>query len=73
MRYMADEKCKIIKFVEYHNPERYHESLNNLTPVDLFYGRGKQVRTEREKIKTQNTALINQIHYRSPLQHNLTS
>ena len=27
------------RFVRYYNHERYHESLNNLTPADVFYGR----------------------------------
>ncbi len=31
---------RICQFVDYYNHERYHESLNNLTPADVFYGRG---------------------------------
>lgn len=31
---------RIRQFVDYYNHERYHESLNNLTPADVFYGRG---------------------------------
>ncbi len=33
----------IREFVDYYNHERYHESLNNLTPADLYYGRGQAV------------------------------
>lgn len=29
------------RFVNYYNHERYHESLNNLTPADVFHGRGR--------------------------------
>ena len=27
----------------YCNHERYHESLDNLTPTDLYYGRGTSI------------------------------
>jgi len=64
---------RIGKFVQYYNHERYHESLNNLTPADVFYGRGQQVLNKREKIKIQTMALKKQMHYRNPLQHNLMS
>ena len=30
---------------------RYHENLNNLTPEDVYLGRGQAILTEREKIK----------------------
>ncbi len=39
-------------FVEYYNHERYHESLNNLTPADVYF-RGKEVLSRREKIKQE--------------------
>ena len=37
--------------MEYYNNERYHESLKNLKPVDVYDGRGKQILDRREKIK----------------------
>ncbi len=51
------------KFVSYYNHERYHESLNNLTPADVFYGRGEEVLEERGMIKKNTMALRKQIHY----------
>jgi len=33
----------IQRFVDYYNHERYHESLDNLTPADVFYGRGQSI------------------------------
>ena len=37
--YLPEElKVRIGKFVEYYNYERYHESLDNLTPADVYYG-----------------------------------
>jgi putative transposase len=41
----------IAEFVHYYNHERYHESLDNLTPADVYHGRKEEVVTRREKIK----------------------
>ena len=38
-------------FVAYYNNERYHESLRNVTPADVYYGRQYEVLTKRSKIK----------------------
>ena len=42
---------EIAVFVEYYNNRRYHESLNNLTPADVYFGRGEEIIRKREKIK----------------------
>ena len=39
------------QFVEYYNNERYHESLENLTPADIYFGKEEEVLTRREEIK----------------------
>jgi hypothetical protein len=33
------------------NNRRYHESLSNLTPADVYFGRGQTIPLERERIK----------------------
>ena len=38
-------------FVAYYNNERYHESLANVTPSDVYFGRQYAVLSERSKIK----------------------
>jgi putative transposase len=43
----------IADFVAYYNNERYHESLNNVTPADVYFGRQEEVLTQRELIKQQ--------------------
>ena len=42
---------QIVKWVDYYNNERYHESLNNLTPADVYHGRSEQKLKERAEIK----------------------
>ena len=45
------KESAIGRFVEYYNHERYHESLNNLTPADVYYGRGTNILRMGRKIK----------------------
>ncbi len=39
--------------VDHYNYQRFHESLNNVTPADVYFGRDKAILREREKIKKQ--------------------
>jgi hypothetical protein len=48
-----------------YNNRHYHESLNNLTPADVYFGRGSNILSERERIKhltIQNRRLQNQLN-----------
>jgi transposase InsO family protein len=47
----GDLEAQIDAFVGHYNYRRYHESLNNLTPVDVYHGRGQTILLKREKIK----------------------
>ena len=47
----GDLKAQIGRFVSYYNHHRYHESLSNLTPADVYFGRGETILLERERIK----------------------
>ena len=49
----GDLERQIGAFVEYYNNRRYHESLGNLTPADVYHGRGAQILRAREEIKKQ--------------------
>ena len=46
-------ETEIARFVQYYNNQRYHESLDNLTPADVYFGRAKEVLTKRDQIKQQ--------------------
>jgi putative transposase len=47
----GDLEAQIGAFVENYNHQRYHESLGNLTPADVYFGRGQTIILERERIK----------------------
>ena len=49
----GDLERQIGAFVDYYNNRRYHESLGNLTPADVYHGRGAQILKAREEIKKE--------------------
>lgn len=55
-------ECALEKFVDTYNNERYHESLQNLTPADVNCGRGELILKERERIK-QNCIRSRKMEY----------
>jgi putative transposase len=53
----GDLEAQIGTFVEHYNHRRHHESLNNLTPADVYFGRGQAILQRRETIKQKTIAL----------------
>jgi len=49
----GDLEAQIEAFVDHYNHRRYHESLGNLTPADVYFGRGQTILLQRERIKRQ--------------------
>src|SRR5471032_2169991 len=47
----GDLEASIGRFVDLYNHRRYHESLSNLTPADVYFGRGQTILLKRERIK----------------------
>jgi putative transposase len=47
----GDLEASIGTFVERYNHRRYHESLGNLTPADVYFGRDRAIIDRRRKIK----------------------
>ena len=44
-------EAAVAAFVDHYTHRRYHESLGNLTPADVYFGRGQALLAERLKIK----------------------
>jgi transposase InsO family protein len=49
--FSEDLKAQIEAFVGHYNHHRYHESINNLTPADVYFGRGQAILQQRQRIK----------------------
>jgi putative transposase len=60
----GDLEQKIAEFISHYNHLRYHESIANLTPADVYFGRGQTILLERERIK-HNTIKTRRLHHRS--------
>jgi putative transposase len=60
----GDLEVQIGSFIEHYNHQRYHESLENLTPADVYFGRGHDILAQRQRIKRQT------IQYRRLLHQN---
>ena len=41
------------EFVKYYNYERYHESIQNLTPAEVYYGRAERKLKMRKNVKNK--------------------
>ena len=46
-------EAQIGRFGDHYNHRRYHESLQNLTPADVYFGRGQTILLQRERIKRE--------------------
>jgi len=58
----GDLEAQIEAFVDHYNHQRYHESLNNVTPADVYFGSDKAILDQRERIK-QKTLEARRLHY----------
>lgn len=46
----------ISAWVKYYNNDRFHESLENVTPADVYFGRQKEILKQRNLLKEQTLA-----------------
>ena len=54
--YPWDLEEAIGQLVEHYNHRRYHESLQNVTPADVFFGRQQEILSRRKRIKWRTLA-----------------
>jgi putative transposase len=47
----GDLEAQIAAFIDHYNHRRYHESLENVTPADVYFGRSQEILLERARIK----------------------
>jgi transposase InsO family protein len=59
----GDLTQQIKAFVDHYNNHRYHESLSNVTPADVYFGRAQSILNNRERVK-QNTIKQRRLQYR---------
>jgi transposase InsO family protein len=65
-RYLpGDPEARVADFVDYYDHQRYHESLDNLTPADLYFGRGQAILAGRARTKRKTMALRRQLHQKT--------
>ena len=61
----GDLEAQIGAFIGHYNHHRYHESLKNLTPADVYFGRGQTILLRREKIKRKTIEQRRLQHFKS--------
>lgn len=50
-------------FVDHYNYRRYHESLDNLTPADVYFERGARILKRRQAIKRRTIEQRRRQHF----------
>ncbi len=65
--YSPDQlRYRLTEFVDYYNNKRYHESLQNVTPADVYFGRRRQILKKRKLMKQKtmkNRRKLNLLNY----------
>jgi putative transposase len=59
----GDLERAVAAFIEHYNHRRYHESLDNLTPADVYFGRGARILKRREEIKRRTIEQRRRHHF----------
>jgi transposase InsO family protein len=58
----GDLERQVAAFVDHYNHRRYHESIGNLTPADVYFGRGDIIVLERKRIKRETITQRRLLH-----------
>ena len=60
-----DLERAVAEFVDHYNHCRYHESLDNLTPADVYFGRGQNILEMRKEIKRSTIEQRRRNHFKT--------
>ncbi len=58
----GDLKQRLEEFVNYYNNHRYHESLQNLTPADVYFGQDQKKLEKRKSVKMKTMKMRRKQH-----------
>ncbi len=58
----GDLKQRLEEFVNYYNNHRYHESLQNLTPDDVYFGQDQKKLEKRKSVKMKTMKMRRKQH-----------
>ena len=61
---VSEARAGLKRYISFYNTERYHESLNKLTPEDVYTGRGQTVLNQRQRIKQKTLAERRWLYYK---------
>ena len=61
---VSEARAGLKRYISFYNTERYHESLNKLTPEDVYTGRGQTVLNQRQRIKQKTMAERRRLYYK---------
>lgn len=54
----SDLEAQTEAFIKYYNNHRHHNSLGNLTPYDVYFGRVEKILKQREEIKQRMSQIL---------------
>jgi len=60
----GDLETRLETFVDYYDHDWYHESLDNLTPADVYLGRGQAILERRKTIKPKTIKMRRRLHHK---------
>ncbi len=61
----GDLERAVAAFVDHYKHRRYHESLDNLTPADVYFGRGQNILEMRKEIKRRTIEQRRRNHFKA--------
>ena len=57
---LGDLEAQIDAFVAYYNHRRYHESIDNLNPADVYFGRAQTILLEEKGLSRVTSTKMRQ-------------